>query len=216
MDARLRRRLGGTGLLFVALFVISSFVVPSQPDSAATAAKVASVYAHHRTGLVIEAYLTVAAIAVGLAFFWYLRDLLASHPAGRRPATIAFAGVIMFAGSGGLSAGAEFAIADVYKHAAPGTLQMLNVLNQDVPSFFAAGGVVAFLAGTAVAIRRTSALPAWLAWAGFVLALASLALPFLSAPAAALWTLLASITLVATRQSMTVGAGPARDPLPIT
>ncbi|HTR70080.1 MAG TPA: hypothetical protein VMH41_07610 [Mycobacteriales bacterium] len=199
MRSALRRNIGLGGLLFVVLFVISSVIAP-QPSSRTSASDAAAKYAAHTGALAINVYVTVLAIAVGLAFFWYLRDLLAETPAVRALATIGYGGVILFAASGGLAAGVEFALSDVSNHASLSTIQTLNVLNTDVTGVLGAGGVVAFLFATGIAVMRSSALPNWLGWLAIVLGVASFALPFASPPGAGIWVLVASIVLLVTRE----------------
>lgn len=215
MDAHLRRRLGGIGLLFIALFALTSFVMPGT-NSRWSPAKATQFYAAHQGTLRIEAYGTVIAIVVGLAFFWYLRELLATSESARSLATIGFGGIILFAASGGLNAGVEFALADVANHASGSTIQTLNVFNTDVGSMVGAGGVAAFLLTTGIVVVRTGVLAKWLGWVGIVLGVASLALPFAGGAGAALWTLIASIVLIAGREPVTVGSGAPMAPLPVT
>jgi hypothetical protein len=215
VDARLRRRIGGTGLAFIALFLISGSIVPS-PDAHWSAARSVKYATDHKTSLLIACYVTVAAVAVGLALYWYLRDLLATDPASTRLASIGFAGVILFATSGGLSAGVDFAMSDVAKHASPDTIQTLNIFNADVGSLMSAGGVAAFLLTTGIVVIRTAVLGRWLGWVAAVLGVADIALPFMSGAFAAFWTLLASIALLASSRGAAVGSGDRMDPLPVT
>lgn len=199
MRSQLRRNLGLGGLLFVVLFVVSSVITPS-PSSRASAGSVAAKYAAHTGALAVDTYLTVIAIVVGLAYFWYLRELLAETPSTRRLATIGYGGVIVFAVSGGLAAGVDFALSDVSNHVSPTTIQALNVFNTDVGGVLGAGGVAAFLLATGIAVTRSGPLPSWLGWVGVVLGVAVLALPFASGPGAGIWVLIASIVLLVTRE----------------
>jgi hypothetical protein len=198
MQSHLRRNLGLGGLLFVALFAVTSFLVP-EPSSRGSATAVAAKYAGHKTGLAIDAYLIGIAVVVGLAFFWYLRELLAETPSVRRLATIGYAGVILFAASGGLAAGVDLAISDVSGHVSNLTIQTLNVFSNDVGSVLGAGGLAAFLLATGLAVTRSTALPSWLGWVGVVLGVAVLAVPLASGIGGAVWTLIASIVLLATK-----------------
>ena len=74
MSPRDRPHIALGGLLFVVLFVVSSFVVPSTPGSHATAAKVISFYHKHKTVVAVNAWIIEVAVFVGVIFFWYLRD----------------------------------------------------------------------------------------------------------------------------------------------
>jgi amino acid permease len=199
MRSQLRRNIGLGGLLFIVLFVISSVIAP-EPSSRASASSAAAKYAAHTGALAVNAYVIVVAVAVGLAFFWYLRELLAETPSVRRLATIGYGGVIIFAVSGGLTAGIEFSLSDVSNHVSPTTIQTLNVLNTDVSGVLGAGGVAAFLLATGIAVTRSAPLPNWLGWIAVVLGVAVLALPFASGPGAGIWVLIASIVLLVTRE----------------
>jgi hypothetical protein len=198
MRSQLRRNLGLGGLLFVVLFVISSVIVP-EPSTRASASSAAAKYAGETGALAVNTYVIVVAIVVGLAFFWYLRDLLAETPSARRLATIGYGGVIVFAVSGGLSAGVDFALSDVSNHVSPTTIQTLNILNSDVGGVLGAAGAAAFLLATGIAVTRSEPLPSWLGWVAVVLGVAELALPSLSGPGAGIWVLIASIVLLVTR-----------------
>jgi hypothetical protein len=208
MRSQLRRNLGLGGLLFVVLFVFTAVIAP-EPSSRASASSAAAKYAAHTGALAVDAYVTVVAIVVGLAFFWYLRDLLAETPSVRRLATIGYGGVIVFAVSGGLGAGIDFALSDVSNHVSTTTIQTLNVLNSDIVGVLGAGGVVAFLLATGIAVTRSESLPSWLGWVAVILGVAALALPFASGAGAALWTLIASIVLLVTREPATSPASAA-------
>lgn len=214
MDARQRRRIGGTGLLFAVLFAISIFLVPSQ-DAHWSAGQAVAFTTAHKTGLLVSCYVIVVAVAVGLAFYRQLRDLLAADPTSRTLAGIGFAGVVLFATSGGLSAAVNFTMADVAMHASGDTVQTLNVLGSDVGAVLSAGGVASFLLTTAIVAVRTAVLGRWIGWVAAVGGVAALALPFMSGLFIASWTLLASIVLLASRSTVAVGSGHRMDPLPV-
>jgi len=210
MRSDLRRNLGLGGLLFVALFVVSTFIV-STPNSDASPADAAKKYGAHTGGLAAQAWIISVAVLVGIAFFWYLRDLLAETPALQRLATIGFGGALIFAASGGVSAGIDFALSDIANKTStsPTTMQVLNVFNTDVTGVMAAGGVAAFLLATGFVITRSAVLPAWLGWVAVVLGIAALVLQPASPIGAAAWVLIASIVLLATK-----GPAVAADPAP--
>ena len=54
------------------------------------------------------------------------------------------------------------------------------------------------MGATSLGILRSKALPSWLAYVGLVLAVASLALPFLGLLAVGVWVLLTTIVILAT------------------
>lgn len=201
----LQRWVGLGGLLLVVVLLATILATPGGPDATASARKVATFAHQHRNGLYVNAYLTSLAVLIAATFLWYLREVVAPALPGRRLANLGFAGGILFLVGGIFSAGASFAMADVANHAGPNVLQMLNIFSQDVDSI--AGGATALLLGaTSLAILRSRALPSWLAYVGFVLAIASFAIPMLGLPAVTLWWLVTSIVvLVASKGSKVAG-----------
>jgi hypothetical protein len=199
MQARMRQRMALGGLLFVVLFVVSVFIAPSTPGSHATAAKVISFYHKHKSVVAVEAWIIEVAVFVGVFFYWYLRDYLSTVVANRRLATVGFAGVLLFAVDGGLSAGINWTLADSVNHLSGTTMQTLNVLQNDLTSFVSGAGAAIFLAATGLLIIRSGVLPKWLGWIGVVFAAASLVLPFVGIIGVALWTLITCIVLLVTK-----------------
>jgi hypothetical protein len=200
MSRRDRQRIALGGLLFVVLFVVSSFVVPSTPGSHDTAAKVISFYHKHKTVVAVNAWIIEVAVFVGVFFFWYLREYLSTVSANRRLATLGFGGVILFATDGALSAGINWMLADSVNHLSGTTMQTLNVIQNDLTTFLSGVGAAIFLAATGVAVIRSGVLPRWLGWIGVVFAVAALALPFLGILGVALWTLITCIVLLVSKR----------------
>jgi hypothetical protein len=205
MDDQLRRRVGLGGLALVVVLLVTIFATPSTPDATANPATVARFVHDHRGGLYFSAYLTSVSVLIGTAFLWYLREVVAPGVPGRRLANLGFAGGLLFLVGGIYAAGASFAMADVAKHADPTVLQTLNIFSDDVDGFV--GGATALMMGaTSLGILRSKALPNWLAYVGLVLAVASLAIPFLGLPAVGLWVLLTTaVVLVTSRTSKVAG-----------
>jgi hypothetical protein len=214
MDRRLKRWLGVAGLVFVVLVVLSGVVGGNEPNAHASAAKVVAFYHKHKSSVAAQAYLVEAAIFVGLFFFWYLRDLVATVPTNRRLANIGFAGVVIFAVSGGLSAGLNWAAADSVGHVDPTVTQTLNVLQMDFVAFVSGPGSGVFLVATGIALLRSGFLARWLGWVGVILGVISLILPFLGPLPIGLWVLIASIIiLVQNRGEVTREEEPAIPPV---
>lgn len=215
MTARMQRWTALVGLVFVALVVASISVLPNVPDAHANAPKVVNFFHAHRTAALVDAYLIVIAIFVGLFFFWHLRDLLATTALTKRFATIGFAGALLFAASGGVAAGAFYSLNDAVGHADPSTIQMLNVLQNDFSSVFGEAGVAVFLTATSIAILCGAALlPRWVGWLGIVLGIASLVVLPIGLPAMGLWLLVSCITMLIRTSPVTApgGAGPEPGP----
>ncbi len=196
---QLRRWVGLGGLALVVVILVTIIGTPNDPEATSSPAKVARFVLDHRGGLYLNAYVTSVTVLIGAAFLWYLREVVAPAPSGpgRRLANLGFAGGLLFLVGGIFSAGASFAMADVAKHADPNVLQTLNIFSEDVVSFD--GAATALLMGvTSLGILRSKALPSWLAYVGLVLAVASLALPFLGLLAVGVWVLLTTIVILAT------------------
>jgi hypothetical protein len=196
VDRWLLRRVGIVGIAFVVVFVVSSFLAPSTPNSHASVAKVVSFYHKHRGVIAAQAWVIEVAILVGVFFFWYLREYLGRTEGSRRLATVGFAGALLFAVSGGLSAGINFALADSINHVSGTTIQTLSVLQNDFSVFMGGAGVGIFLIASGIVCIASGLIARWVGWVGVVLAVVSLALPFFAPPAAGLWVLIASIVII--------------------
>lgn len=189
---RAQRWLGVAGLAFVALVAVA-VVTSSNLSTDSTAAQVVASVHKHKTGLQLSAFDLGLAVFEGLFFFWYLREYLCDVASNRRLATLAFAGVILFAVSGALQAGMRLSIADAVDHVDPAVLQALNVLQNDLNMVIGGAGVAVFLVASGIAVIRNGPLPTWLGWAGVVLGVAG---GLFGAPAAALWIVIASIVIL--------------------
>jgi Domain of unknown function (DUF4386) len=198
MNVRQRRGLGAAGLAFIVLFIVSGSIVPTK-NAHTPADQLAAFYVHHQGGLKLEAHLTGLAVFVGIGFYWYLRELLAATPTSRRLSTLGFAGALMFAVSGSLSAGLERTLGDVATHASPDTIQTLHVLSTEAAEVLAGGGVALFLVATGVAVARGRTLPTWIGWLGVVGGVGALVEPDISGLFAGVWTLIISVVLLVVR-----------------
>lgn len=195
-EARAQRFLAVAGLVFVALFIASGSIAPQTPNSHASAAKVIAYYHQHKSAVQVQAYIIEVAILEGIFFFWFLRDRLCVVAANRPLANIGFAGAVLFAASGGIAAGTLWCLADAVNHVSPSVMQTFNVMQNDLNGVLASAGVALFLVGTGIALIRSATLPRWLGWVAIVLAVGALALPGVGGPAAGLWILIASITML--------------------
>jgi len=214
---QLRRWVGLGGIALVVVLLASIFATPMTPDATASPAKVTKFVLDHRGGLYLNAYLTSVAVLFATAFLWYLREVVAPSRSGsdsatapgRRLANLGFAGGLLFVVGGIFAAGVSFAMADVAKHADPSVLQTLNIFSDDVDGF--AGAATALMMGaTSFAILRSKALPSWLAYLGLVLAVASLALPFLGLLGVGLWVLIVTVVIVSTSSKNSSGSAHAK------
>ena len=167
-DSRAQRWLGLAGLVFVVLLVVAIASVP-MINSTSSAAKVFHNIHSHKGAYNIAVFMTGLAVVEGLFFFFYLREYLCDVAANRRLATIGYAGVILFAAPGGVSAGIQFSMVDAVGHVSGSVLQTLNVLSSDLTFIMGAAGAMVFLFASGVAILRNGPLPKWVGWLAIVL-----------------------------------------------
>jgi len=191
-SVRARRFLAVGGLVFVLLLVVSIAVVPNI-SSHASAAKITSFAHDHKTGLRVSAIAIVLAIVVGLFFFWYLRDYLSTAASGRVE-NVAFAGAVLFAVSGGVSAGYQLTLADAVGHADASAFRALNLLYGNFNFAMTAASVIAMLVAYGIATIRTGQLARWIGWLAIVLGVVSII--GVGALAAGLWILVVSVALL--------------------
>jgi len=160
-----------TGLIFVALMLISVSLSGSTPDSNASAGRVIAFYvAHRHDQQVSDITFTLAALFIVFfagALYGYLRETQAA----------ASAGAVMLVGAGLLAvgltilAGTNWALADVPGRLSPAAAQALNVIGNDVFYTLPVGGAAFGIAG-GVAILRGARLPGWLGWIAVVIGVA--------------------------------------------
>jgi hypothetical protein len=74
----------------------------------------------------------------------------------------AFGGVLLFAASGCLSAGANFALVDAPNHLTAASAQTLHLIDQDLGSGFSDAGLAIMLIAFGLAILQSRLLPRWL------------------------------------------------------
>lgn len=158
---------GIAGLVFTALLTVGLFMTIGAPD-AKNAAKDQS-WAIKHTGLVGGAgFVTLLAVVVGLYWLIWLRSQL------DRPSSwvgnVYMMGAGIFAMSGTIGAGIDVTESTDAKHLSQGALQLLASLNQNFSYPITAAGLALMYLGVALLIRKSGALPGWLAWVSFVFA----------------------------------------------
>lgn len=210
----LRRRLIPliTGILFVALVVVSIFTGPggSATDTNANPAKTLAYFqAPHAHYAGLSALLITLAVTIGVFFFASVRDYLRRDEAQASLAGTAFGGAIIFGASGALSAGALLAISDSPKTLLPATAQMLNLIQNDVSNGMQAAGLAIFFLAVGIAVIRSRLLPLWWGWVTIVLGLvaASVILSFIAFIGMGVWAIVTAIM-------MYVKLGKASDAVP--
>jgi hypothetical protein len=185
-----------SGIIFVALIVISIFI-GSTPASDASAGTVLAYYRAHKAESNVTALLIGLGVIAGLFFFAYLREYLRQDRASRWLASAAFGGVVVFALGGAISAGAFLSLGDAPQAMAPGTAQTMNLVQSDLTNSLIQVGLAVLYLATAVVILRSRLLPAWLGWASAALGLvaASLILSFVAFIGTGLWVIVVAILL---------------------
>jgi hypothetical protein len=115
-----------------------------------------------------------------------------------RLSTLAFAGLLVIAITGGIGSSLQFAVADSVGDAPAGVTQALSVLSSDFFLPFLAGVVIVMFA-SGLCVLRFGGLPRWLGWAAIVIGIASVAGPvgFIGFLASLVWVLVASVALYA-------------------
>jgi hypothetical protein len=181
VDVRAAVRLGGiSGILFVILFVPSYLSAPDSPDATSTNQQVIDYFnARQNEILTLNGLLLIFA---AFFFLWFLgvlhRLLQGAEGEGYAFSSVSLAGGVLFIAL--VLAGAAVEI--VY----PATLARFTNFQQDAQFGFlslalsgwmyrfAFVGMSALIAATSLVGLRTSLLPRWLVWAGFVAALVAL------------------------------------------
>jgi hypothetical protein len=179
-------------VLFIAFVVASVLFSGNSPDSSASPATVLDYYRTHKHQTAIAAFLIPPAVVFGLLWFSYLRTWLQRRDVDGRWGTLALAGGILFAVTGGVAGGTLAALADAPDHLSPTSAQTLNLLQSDMPAILSsmAFGVMAIAAG--VAMLKSALLPRWLGWVSLVLGILGVVpvADFFALPAIGIWTLL--------------------------
>jgi hypothetical protein len=174
---------------------------------------VQSFYSDNKTREGLAAY--VLALSVPFLVFFasvLYRNARAAGGQGRLAAA-AFCGGLISAVGFAVGAAVHLSLVDAAdKSSTFGTVQTLNVLDNDSFIPFVAGlGILLFASGVAT-LRYGGRLPRWLGWAGAIIGVA-IFIPFVGFPAFALsgiWVIVASIVLY--RQGATAGAGAGYSP----
>jgi hypothetical protein len=159
------------GVLSVVLLLISGFLAPAAPSRASATSKIVHFYITNHTGLLIAGYLAGISLFLFFLFLGGLRAMLQSAEgesgtlsSAAYGAGIAFSAVALIAA--GVTITAVFKVAGMGD---PVLIRALYDMNHQLLhlSFIPLG---ALLAITSLVAVWTRVLPAWLSWAGFVIA----------------------------------------------
>lgn len=157
-----------SGIVGIALVVLSFIIAGEPPDFDAPVDEVASFYAQNDSDQIGAAIVGSYGVLFFLFFATVLRNALRrAEPGGAGASTLAFGGAILFAAGTLASTGVLFALGDAADDIEPAAVQTLHILNVDV---FALGaiGVLSFLLGSGIAVVKTGIFPAWLGWVAIV------------------------------------------------
>ena len=185
-----------TGIVFVALLVISFIVGGESPDADESTEDVVAFWTEDDSAqiasAIIGAWAAVFLVWFGATVAAAVRR--AEIEAGRL-ASIAFGGFLLIA-VGGLSFSAfQFAAADTAGDVPAEVTQTLSVLFADF-FFPLAGGTFLALLSVGIATLRHGVLPRWLGYAAIVIAIAALTpVGFFAFLAAGIWVLAVSVVL---------------------
>lgn len=183
------------GVLFFGVLLASTLAGANSLKASSSPAKVLAYYQAHKDRIEASGVLTVLAVVVGVIFYGQLRDYLRRHEGSRGWTATAFGGVLLFAASGGLSAGTSFALSDSPSHLSAGAAQTLNLMSMELGGGFASTGIALLLFCFGWAIVGSRLLPAWLGAVAFPLAVIAVIPPaeFIAFVGAGVWTLIVSI-----------------------
>jgi hypothetical protein len=171
------RAAGVAGLVFAGLFIASFLLLRHTPPEGSTAAQIATFYL--RTNIkrlaIVELYVGPFA---GIAFLWFVAVIRARIGAreDRFFATVFLGSGILFAGMffGALAAGGAVIAAIKFQGApppSPDTFVLARGLAYTFLYIFAMRAAAVFTAVVSTIALRTGALPRWLAFVGYALAL---------------------------------------------
>jgi hypothetical protein len=170
-DVRWERYGALAGLVFVILIVISAFIAGQPPEPTDTPRQIHEFYRDHERALKAGAFLSGLG---AVAFLWFLGSLwstLRRPEDTRRLATIAAGGGVATIGFALVSSAITSTTALRIGDLAPRQAKFFYSL-QGIVIGMAAFSIAALVAAASIAALRAKVFPAWLGWAGAVLALA--------------------------------------------
>ena len=185
-----------TGIVAVALIVVSFIVSGETPDTDDPLQEVVTFYTDNDSEQMAAAILLGFGALFFLFFATALRNVLRrAERDGAGASTLSFAGAIVFAVGATIFAGIGFTLGDAVDDVEPPTIQTLHVLNNDM-FLTVAVGLFAFALGSGIAVVRTGVLPAWLGWVAIVLSVLSITpIFFIAFAVMGLWILAVSVLL---------------------
>jgi hypothetical protein len=187
-----------SGLVFVAIVMVNIILFgASKPHANASSDKVVSFYRSHVEAMHVSAYLLVVSVIVGLYFYNVMRTYLSRVAGSSRFADLAMLGAVIFGLDAVMEAGLQWSLVEMPGRATPGSMQVLNILRNDLILPFQGVGAGLLLLSFAMALRRSDILPTWVTWLSVALGtVAVVGFPIgLANIAAGVWVLVLSIML---------------------
>jgi hypothetical protein len=193
---RLTRAAALTGVLFVVCLVSGVVLTVNAPNTNASTAKITHYVLTHKGRYGLSGMLNTIGVISGISFAVYLRTYFRRF-VPEWMTSLFLVGVVVFAISGVLSAGVEFAYSDHPQLLSGDSIRLLNDISQNVSWAPLAAGLTLTYAAIALMIRSAGALPkalSGLAWVMTALA-ASFFLAFIPLILTAVFALIASIRM---------------------
>jgi hypothetical protein len=186
-----------TGVLFGVLVLVAVFTNSSEtPKASASAARVVSYYAAHRSEVETSGILFALAFVVLLLFAGALRSYLRRTSAAEGLSALVLAGAVLMVAGALAGTGVEYGIAHNLHDLSPETIKTLNFVSSELFLPLLAGGFT-FGVCSGIAILRGAALPTWLGWVAIVIGIATL-IPPTSFPALfafVIWSIIVSVLM---------------------
>jgi hypothetical protein len=210
VNDRAVRWAGLAGIVFVVLIVVTIVVGGSPPKPDDSAEKIRQYFVDHRGGIIAANFVGLFLTSFVIWFAVVLRELLRGDRASSALGTASLAGILVTAPlavvGGALQVSAVY-VDGTASHLSD-DLARLVYSSQALCFAGASSGLVVFAAATAMAIRRTRALPSYLMWLALLavvgnvvafcsaLGAGSFFLGFVGIATFALFVLVAGITMV--------------------
>ncbi len=200
-----------TGVLFGVIVVVAAFTNNSEtPEASASAAKVVSYYASHRSEIETSGILFAIAFLVVVLFAGALRSYLRRTAAAEGLGALVLAGAILMAAGAISATGLEYGLAHNLHDLSPETAKTLNFISSELFLPVLAGGFI-FGVCSGLAILRGAALPKWLGYAAIVIGIATLVPPasFPALLAFVLWSIVVAILMYMRMGETVAASGPS-------
>lgn len=194
MERTIHRWAPLTGVLFVIAGFLGFIIAGEPPDVDDSAQEIVDFYVDNDTTTMIGAALEALGALALIFFAATLARIVHVRNQVVLPWVVLAGGAVAAAGFG-VDASLRFAAADVAGDVDPIVVQTIHVIFSDF-FFPMVIGFAALLFGASIAAIRTKVFPAWLAWIGIVLGVATLTpIGFIAALVSLLWILVLSILL---------------------